>query len=864
MHASKSRALAVIAIATALVTLLVISIFCFQDWKRYNSAYLQIRTERVVLNLNELLMDRVRDAETGQRGFLLTGGQDYLAPYQTALEQIPKEMSELGAHLGPDPNEHARFNELQSLIHAKLDELAQTIELRRSGRSEEALALVQTHHGKNIMDEIRRVSQAIEVTETAHWQAAWDSLETGAARIRTIILSGAALLAFLVALAAIALRRSSFETDRLFAELAQAKASAEHGRDMLRATLYSIGDAVITTDREGVVQMMNDVAERLTGYTETEARGVNIEKIVHIVNERTRAQVENPIRRVIEDGKIVGLANHTVLISKSGAEIPVDDSAAPIHASDGGISGVVLVFRDVSDRKKAFNTARRLAAIVESSDDAIVGKTLDGTVTAWNIGAERLFGYSAAEMIGAPIARIIPADRVGEMEAILDRVRGGGYVEHHETDRLTNDGRRIRVSITVSPIRDDEGHVIGASKIARDITRERQLEDLVRQTQKMEAVGRLAGGLAHDFNNLLTVILGYAATLDTRLPPEDPLRNTVAEILRAGERAASLTGQLLTFSRKQVTQQKVQDLNVLISQTRDMLERMIGEDVELTVLPDSEPCLVNIDSGQLTQILMNMAVNARDAMPTGGKLTIESCTVSRGQEDLGRRGFRPAGRFARITITDNGDGMDAETQSHIFEPFFTTKEEGRGTGLGLATVFGIVTQHEGWVDVYSEKNFGTTFTIYFPRADSIQSEAAVAPKQFIPVRKARILLVEDQAAIRMLGEDVLSDAGHEVLSAGNGRAALDLIQKNPKPIDLLVTDVVMPEMSGPELADRLLKTQTDLIVLYVSGYPDHALLQRGAIEQGTAFLQKPFLPDVFLAKVNELLYERTAVQSIGQ
>jgi len=849
------------AIATALATLLVISIFCFLDWKRYHDASDQIHERRRILSLNEDLLGRMRDAETAQRGFLLTGEEKYLAPYRIALQGLPSEVRELATRGAKDPEQRERFSQLVSLVNAKLEELGNTVELRRSQRTEEALALLRTNQGQQLMENIRRVSRAIEDAETARWQAAWSDLEAGAAQLRTATLAGALLLAFLVGFAAVALRLSTFDTDRLFGELAKSTAAAERSRDMLRATLYSIGDAVITTDREGRVQIMNTVAERFTGYTEAEARGAGIEKIVHIVNEATRETVENPIRRVLELGEAVGLANHTVLISKSGAVVPVDDSAAPIQGSGGEAGGVVLVFRDVSERKKAFNTARFLASIIENSDDAIIGKTLDGTVTAWNRGAERLFGYSAEEMLGAPITLIIPPDRLEEMKRILERVGEGGSFDHHETDRLTKEGRRIQVSLTISPIRDDAGHVVGASKIARDITRQRQLEDLVRQTQKMEAVGRLAGGLAHDFNNLLTVILGYASTLNARLAPEDPLRNPVAEILRAGERAASLTGQLLAFSRKQVTQPKIQDLNILIFQTRDMLARMIGEDVDLTVLLDPDPCLVKIDSGQLTQILMNLAVNARDAMPAGGKLTIESRCVSRGQEDPGRRGLRPAGRFARIAVTDTGEGMDAETQAHIFEPFFTTKEEGKGTGLGLATVFGIVTQHEGWVDVYSEKNLGTTFTIYFPCSDSAEPEAPPAPMKSMPARKARILLVEDQAAIRMLGEDILADAGHEVLSASNGRAALELIQKKDEHIDLLVTVVVMPELNGPELATRLLKSQPGLIVLYVSGYPDHALLQRGAIEQGTAFLQKPFLPEVLLDKVNELLQQQAAVLS---
>ncbi len=446
------------------------------------------------------------------------------------------------------------------------------------------------------------------------------------------------------------------------------------------------------------------------------------------------------------------------------------------------------------------------------------------------------------------------------MQNILDQMSNGKSVDHQETERITKDGRRIQVSITVSPIRDAEGRVVGASKIARDITRQKQLEDLFRQTQKMEAVGRLAGGLAHDYNNLLTVILGYATTVHNRLPPDDPLRNTVKEILSAGERAASLTSQLLTFSRKQVTQPRILDLNVFIAETKDMLERLIGEDIDLAVVPDPEACFVNVDTGQLTQILMNLAVNARDAMPTGGKLTIESRTVVREREDLGRRGVRPAGGYAIVAVSDTGKGMDAETEAHLFEPFFTTKEAGKGTGLGLATVFGIVTQHGGWIDVYTELNHGTTFSIYLPHAASAQAEIPEAREQIGPARPATILLVEDQAAIRLLAEDVLSDAGHRVLGASNGRAAFELAQKYPGLIDLLVTDVVMPEMSGPDLADQLLKSRPGLIVLFISGYTDHALLHREAIEQGTAFLQKPFLPETLLAKVNALLRENATVR----
>ena len=864
MNASKSRALGFTAIALALVTLFVIGVLSYQDWKRYEVAYTRIREARRMLTLNESLLNRMRDAETSQRGFLLTGRQEYLDPYQAAVDQLPGELSELAPLANDDAGQRDRFQQLQTLIAEKLAELRNTLELRQYQGSAAALAAVETDQGKQTMDRIRGVSQQLEDAGTARWSNAWSDLSAGAGQLRIVTLLGAVLLVALVGIGGAALRSAALQMQQLVVELAESKRTAEEGRDLLRATLYSIGDGVITTDREGNVHMMNAVAERLTGYREAEALGVGIERIVQIVNQATRDTVENPVRRVLKDGQIVALANHTVLIPKTGPEVPIDDSAAPITGLGGGISGVVLFFRDVTERKKAFDVARRLASVVENSDDAIIGNSLDGAVTAWNLGAERIFGYSAEEMMGSSTSRLIPPDRRDDMQNILERIGQGESVHHHETERLTKDGRRIKVSLTVSPIRDGDGRVVGASKIARDITRQHQLEDMVRQTQKMEAVGRLAGGLAHDFNNLLTVILGYAATVDHRLPPHDPLRNTVAEILKAGERAASLTGQLLTFSRKQVTQPRVLDLNVFIKQTRDMLERLMGEDVDLAVVLEDDSCFVKVDSGQLTQILMNLTVNARDAMPTGGKLTIETQTVLRGHEDLGRRGVRPAGRYALVAVTDTGKGMDAETEAHLFEPFFTTKEAGKGTGLGLATVYGIVTQHSGWIDVYSEPGHGATFKIYLPSADGVKIEVPSARDESRLGRTATILLVEDQAAIRMLAEDVLSDAGHLVLSASNGRVALELAIKHRDHIDLLITDVVMPEMSGPDLADQLTKSRPGLIVLFISGYTDHALLHRGAIEQGTAFLQKPFLPETLMARVNELLREDASVLGAGQ
>jgi signal transduction histidine kinase/ActR/RegA family two-component response regulator len=393
-------------------------------------------------------------------------------------------------------------------------------------------------------------------------------------------------------------------------------------------------------------------------------------------------------------------------------------------------------------------------------------------------------------------------------------------------------------------------------RVGQMIAGHKRLEEQLRHSQKMEAVGRLAGGIAHDFNNLLTVIVGYTRLVLDRLAAGDPLRAKVLEVLRAGEQATLLTGQLLAFSRKQATQPCVLDLNDVVAEMRGLLSRLLGEDVDLSMILSAAPCMVKADAGQMTQVLMNLAVNARDAMPGGGKLTIETQTVTRQIEDVGRHGVRPAGRYAMLAVSDSGEGMDSTTQAFMFEPFFTTKGAGKGTGLGLSIVYGVVQQHGGWIDVYSEPGHGTSFRIFFPLVAAARTEA-LPPAPEPPVRRiGTILLVEDQAPVRMLAEDVLVDVGHRVLTAGNGVEALETAEAFEGSIDLLITDVVMPGMSGPELAARLARARPAMGILYVSGYTDQTLMHRGVIEAGTAFLSKPFTPEALVARVSELLAAR--------
>ncbi|TLY54232.1 MAG: response regulator [Gemmatimonadetes bacterium] len=390
--------------------------------------------------------------------------------------------------------------------------------------------------------------------------------------------------------------------------------------------------------------------------------------------------------------------------------------------------------------------------------------------------------------------------------------------------------------------------------LAHDVTAQRQLEEQLRQSQKMEAVGQLAGGIAHDFNNLLTAILGSTQLLLNNMPSGDPRREDAEEVRHAGLRAAELTRQLLAFSRRQVLAPKVLELNVVVGNMDRMLRRLLGEDVELVTSLDPTAGAVNADPGQLEQVLLNLAVNARDAMPGGGRLSIETTRLALHEEHLERRHRLPPGDYACLVVTDTGVGMDEATQAHLFEPFFTTKEVGKGTGLGLATVYGIVKQSGGYIWVYSEPRRGTTVKVYLPRVPGASEAPAPAP----PARAARggnetVLLVEDAAPVRALARRSLEACGYRVLDASDGPSALELSARHAAGIDLLVTDVVMPGMSGRELAERLAPQRPEMKVLYTSGYTDDAMVRQGVLNAGVAFLQKPFVPDMLARKVREVL-----------
>jgi two-component system, cell cycle sensor histidine kinase and response regulator CckA len=440
--------------------------------------------------------------------------------------------------------------------------------------------------------------------------------------------------------------------------------------------------------------------------------------------------------------------------------------------------------------------------------------------------------------------------------------RTGEPVKVLDVEVIRKDGTKAFNEISVSLIRDSEGKPIGFRGIARDVTERKHaeiemvtLQEQLRQSQKMEAIGQLAGGVAHDFNNLLTVIHGYSELILTSLDENSRLRQDVQEIIHASERASSLTRQLLAFSRKQVLQPKVLDLNAHVFDMDKMLRRMIGENIELMTLLAKDLGRIKADPGQIEQVILNLAVNARDAMLNGGKLTIETANIEL-DENYARShiGVTP-GHYVMLSVSDTGVGIAREVKERIFEPFFTTKEKGKGTGLGLSTVFGIIQQSGGNIWVYSEPGLGTTFKIYLPRIEEDTESlkpSAVSTKSL--QGSETILLVEDEEIVRKLACTILQKNGYKVLEAPNGEEALRIVQgQNGNPIHLLVTDVVMPGMSGRQLADLLERLRPEMKILYISGYTDNAIVHHGVLEKGIDYIQKPFTIEGLARKVREVL-----------
>ncbi len=865
--------------------------------------------------------------------------------------------------------EFSRGNVKPYRVHCTFDDIT---ELKRA---KDALEKTQTELERRVEERTRELSEEIERRKEAK-----ETLRAHKEKLEDLVQERTASLA-----------RANEDLIRKAATLELTMMALEASEENLRITLNSIGDAVIATDNEGAVTQMNPVAETLTGFSLSEAEGKPISEIFHVIHTRTGEEAPNPVHRVLKDGEVVGLANHTALIAKGGEKRQISDSAAPIRDLDGNVVGAVLVFRDVTEeyriRMELEEERERLRQVVQNMPVLLDAFDEDGAFVMWNRECERVSGYTAEEIIQRKDAlELLYPDETYREQVREDLLRGGKDFRDREWKIVTKSGaeriiswssisgslplpgwhtwgigvditkrRRAEQSLRESesryrllvenaplgiisadlegrileandemarilsapspeelrsinllddeamessgisqdlrrcmesgetivsekpihsiwekdamlryhlrPIRDESGRLARVQAIVEDISGRKELEkeksnleNQLHQSQKMEAIGRLAGGIAHDFNNLLTGINGNLSLALMDMNPSDPLADVLIEIRKASEHAAGLTRQLLAFSRKQIIEPKIINLNELVANLQKMLRRIIGEDVELRTDLKKRLGRIKADPGQVEQIIINLVVNARDAMPDGGSLRIATDDVAADEAFRQAHPQAESERFVMLEIADTGLGMEKEIIGKIFEPFFTTKGMEKGTGLGLSTAYGITRQHKGFIDVESDPGRGSTFRVYFPKVmDKAEPIRRSRELGFLMRGTETILLVEDDDIVRNMTHRILARLGYTTLVAQHGAEALEISEKHPGRIHLLLTDVIMPHMNGRELADRLLKSRPNTKYLFSSGYTDNVIVHHGVLEKNMNFIGKPYTPKDLAAKIREIL-----------
>jgi PAS domain S-box-containing protein len=628
--------------------------------------------------------------------------------------------------------------------------------------------------------------------------------------------------------------------------------------DLARALFHEAGDGLFLFDPEsGRILAVNPVAQRLTRFNEAELLQM---RASYLFRAESRGGMHRLRQASHQTGFFHSQEGYLLRTREEGSWTPVNLTIARLHLKEKTL-GLVTV-RDIREQRESLIRLEKMEAelrrVISSVSDCLWSAEVDAS-GEWNYRyfspvVEKITGQPPRHWLGQPHRwrSLIHADDRRRWDRFVQRLRDGK--SDQEEYRIYRDDRAIIWVRDRAQVRGGEGEPRHVAGVLTDITAEKSLEEQLRQSQKLEGIGRLAGGIAHDFNNLLTVIKGFSEMIQAGLGSGHPLLPAVQQVQKAADRGASLTGQLLAFSRRVPLQPRVFDVNTVLAETEKMLRRVIGEDIELLILPGRQLGWIKADPAQLDQILLNLAVNARDAMPHGGKLTIQTTSVVLTSESGRLPPDLPPGPYVLLAVHDTGQGMTPEVLEHIFEPFFTTKEFGKGTGLGLSIVYGIVKQHQGHIEAASQPGQGTTFRIYFPQTADRESlpAAVVRPKGGSRTGTETILLVEDEEMVRAVAATVLQQRGYHLLQARNGMEALRVARSHGRDIDLLVTDVIMPQMNGEQLYQQLSAGQPGLKVLYVSGYSD-PVLGRYALSSDHLLLAKPFTAEHLLCKVRTLL-----------
>ena len=636
-------------------------------------------------------------------------------------------------------------------------------------------------------------------------------------------------------------------------ERKRAAEMVERSERYFRTLIESASEAITIINADGTIRYSSPALERLLGYTPEERRGRSILDLIH-VNDANRARAM--LERLGQEPDITLQAQLRLRHSdKSWRRI---DLTARNLLTDPNVGGLVVNWRDVTPQVEAeerlIEREELFRSIVENSSEGIFIIDAKGFITFLNDRYAAMLGYEPSELLGRSALDAVPEDGHAALLEGGARRRSTGQPEQFDLTMRRKDGTPISVIVSIGPLFDRNHKYIGSVGLFTEITERKQLEVQLRTSQKIEAVGQLAGGVAHDFNNLLTAIRGHVDLLLNEVPSDSPYRADIEEIRKGADRAASLTQQLLAFSRRQILQPRVLGIDQAVTGVDTLLRRLIGEDITLVTTLETGGACVSADLGRLEQILMNLAVNARDAMPSGGQLNISTRVVDVAEDFTRANPGSRTGRFVQITVTDSGQGMSEDTLSHLFEPFFTTKALGRGTGLGLATVYGIVKQSNGYIRVQSKLGAGTRFDILLP---VVEAEPTPAHEVQLPAaasaQDATVLVAEDEDAVRSLACRVLRKHGFNVLEASNGAHAIDVARNHDGVIHLLLSDLVMPQLGGRELAEQLMAARPNIKVVFMSGYSSDTLMQRGINHAQVGFLEKPFTPNALVSKIRELL-----------